>query len=72
MNCPFCNNTMEKGLLQSGQIMLWTKKRHYVFLNAKDGEVELARDFLGGCHLPAWICKACEKIVVDYSQETDK
>lgn len=66
MQCPFCGTNMEKGLLQSGQIILWAKKKHYISLNAKEGEVELARSFLGGCYLPAYICKACKKVVLDY------
>lgn len=72
MKCPFCEGVMEKGILQSGQIMLWAKKKHYWTLNAwRDGEVELDRNCLVGTALPAWICRACEKVIVDYrKQET--
>ena len=70
MKCPFCEKIMEKGILQSGQIMLWARKKHYMTLNAwRDGEVELDRNYLTGVSLPAWICKACEKVVVDYHKE---
>ncbi len=71
MKCPFCVTEMEKGLLQGGNILAWTKKRHYLSLLTKDGEVELARDYLIGPALPAWICKKCKKVIVDYSESTE-
>ena len=71
MNCPFCNETMEKGILQSVQIILWAKKKHYLSLLAKEDEVQLAREYLDNACLPAWICKTCKKVVVDYSAKEE-
>lgn len=66
MKCPYCSKEMEIGVLQSGQIILWAKKKHHLSLNAKDGEVELGRNYMGGCSLTACICKSCKKVIVDY------
>ncbi len=68
MDCPFCSQPMEKGLLQSGNIMVWVRKKHILSLSPRDGEVELDRNYLTGASLPAWICKICKKIIADYSE----
>ncbi len=68
MDCPFCKHPMEKGLLQSGNIMVWVRKKHLLSLNPRDGEVELDRNYLTGASVPAWICKKCKKIIADYSE----
>lgn len=68
MKCPNCNNEMEKGVLQSGQIILWAKKKHHLSLNAKEGDVELGKNYMGGCSLPAYICRSCKKVIVDYEK----
>lgn len=68
MKCPFCYGEMEEGVIQSGQIVLWAKKKHIISLNPKEGEVELSRNLMGYCSIPAWICKSCKKVVADYSK----
>ncbi len=70
MLCPFCDQPMEKGLLQSGNIMVWVKKKHVLSLLLKEGEVELDRNYWTGSAVPAWICKKCEKVIADYSDKS--
>lgn len=67
MNCPVCGCEMEKGFLQGGQSMCWVKKKHKFFLLPGSGEVSLGNNILGGLAIDAFICKACKKIVLDYS-----
>ena len=67
MICQFCNTEMEKGYLQAGQIMLWAKKKHKISLLPREGEVLVAKDYLFCVAPEAYICKECEKIVVDYT-----
>ncbi len=71
MKCPFCVNQMEQGFLQGGNLLVWTKKRHYLSLLTKEGEVELDRNYLVGTALPAWICRNCKKVIADYSENTE-
>jgi len=68
MNCPICNQEMEQGFLQSGNIMSWTKKIHKVSLLPKEGEVLLWQNYWKPPAIPASICKACKKIILDYSE----
>ena len=62
---------MEKGFLQSGSMMVWVRKKHYLSLYPKAGEVLLDRNYLTGCALPSWICRKCEKVITDYSEENE-
>ncbi len=71
MLCPFCEKEMEKGLLQSGSIMVWVKKKHMLSLYPKEGEVLLDKKYLGGCTVPAWICKSCKKVIAEYKEKTN-
>ncbi len=70
IRCPFCVNEMERGFLQGGNLLVWTKKRHYLSLLTRDGEVELTHNYLVGPALTAWICKDCKKVIADYSAHT--
>ena len=67
MNCPDCNHEMEQGFLQRSGVMVWTKRIHKVTLLPNEGEVLLMPGFLKPEEIPAFICKNCELIVVDYS-----
>jgi hypothetical protein len=60
---------MEKGYLQTMQRAAWTKKRHWFSLMPRQGEVLLENHAFKGCDFEAHICKACKKIVLDYSDK---
>ncbi len=69
MLCPYCQKEMEKGLLQGGSILVWVKKKHHISLNPREGEVVLDRNYLSGPAVPAWICKACKKVIAEYEEK---
>lgn len=69
MRCPFCGDSMEKGLIQGGNLLVWVKKKHYFSLLPKEGEVILDRDYLTGSAIPAWICKKCKKLIAEYTED---
>ena len=71
MNCPVCNQEMEQGFVQSGNIMIWAKKIHKISLLPKDGDVLLWKNYLKSSAIPASICKECKKITIDYSEIVD-
>lgn len=73
MNCPYCGNEMETGVIQSGQEISWLPgiKRHF-FGRAEfhRGAVELSRlSFVRGSAVVAHLCGDCRKIVIDYGDE---
>lgn len=67
MKCPVCGNEMEKGFVQALNRMAWVKKKHAVSLLPKEGEVLLGNKAFTDVVIDAYICKACRKIVMDYS-----
>ncbi|MBR2801696.1 MAG: hypothetical protein IKE21_03730 [Erysipelotrichaceae bacterium] len=68
MNCPVCGKEMEKGLAQGGQILSWVKEKHKLSMLPKKGEVLLGRSSFQILTFEACICKACKKVVLDYSK----
>ena len=67
MKCPFCNNEMTKGYIQSGQHILWTQKKHNISLiPINDNEIILSKKLLGGSSVSGHICKNCKKIILEY------
>ena len=68
MQCPFCGETMEKGLIQSGNLLVWVKKKHWLSLLPKDDEVLLDKNYVTGASIPAWICKNCKKVIGEYTE----
>lgn len=73
MKCPYCNNEMERGLIQSPHEIEWIKgeKRH-LFGRAEfhDGSVVLSElSMLKGSAVTSYLCRNCKKVLIDYSDE---
>lgn len=69
MNCPFCNGEMEEGFLQGMRRVAWVKKKHKITLLPKEGEILLENNVFSDFLIPAYICKYCKKVVLDYSEK---
>ena len=69
MRCPFCGDLMEKGFIQSGNLMVWVKKKHHISLLPREGEVILDRNYWSGSTIPANICKQCKKVIAEYEED---
>ena len=71
MKCPYCSNEMEKGLIQSKHEIAWLPgEKRKLFCNADFhmGAVVLSEmGFLKGSAVTAYICKKCEKVIIDFS-----
>ncbi len=71
MKCPYCNNEMEKGLIQSPHEICWIKgEKRKVFVRAefhKDSVVLSELSFMKGSACIAYNCPSCQKIVIDYA-----
>lgn len=68
MLCPICQQKMESGFVQVGTRAVWVRKKHLISLLPKSGEVELCRNLMGYAAAPAYICKSCKKVLLDYSE----
>lgn len=68
MRCPICNGEMEKGYVQFHRGLAWVKNKHKISLAPKEGELFIYNmNSMKYICLNAYVCKACEKILVDYS-----
>lgn len=61
---------MEKGMIRSDHEINWTDKK-YFFNRAHfhPNAVLLGRlHFFRGTTVEAWLCRSCEKVIIDYSE----
>ena len=72
MRCPFCDSSMERGFVQGGNLLVWVKKKHYISLLPKEGEIILDRNYLTCATIPAHICKKCRKVIAEYEEESSE
>ena len=76
MQCPYCGEEMEQGVIQCRDGVYWRKKKGLVAAvsglskDALDLAHSQARPFSGAAAI-AYHCQSCKKIVMDYTQETD-
>jgi len=73
MNCPYCGAEMEKGIIQSQHELFWTtdKKKLWLTSNEKKGDVPIAQYGLWGNIAESFLCRSCEKVVIDYGKRND-
>lgn len=68
MICPYCNEEMEKGVIQSPQEISWSKKRRLVAGSViNDDTVVLSEfSFLKGSIVDAFLCRKCKNVIIKY------
>ena len=73
MKCPYCGKEMEQGVIQSTYELNWQKKRR--LMNRSDMYEDAIclspMSFWKGSAVTAWLCRDCNKIVIDYSPQAD-
>lgn len=68
MQCPYCNEDMQAGVIQSPHELSWKDKKHF-FGRAMfhEGSIVLSElSYMRGSAVRAYCCRHCEKIVIDY------
>ena len=69
MKCPYCNNVMEEGIIQSPQELSWKKGiKRPVFGRAgfhEDSIVLSKLSFMKGSAVKAYLCRKCKKVIID-------
>ena len=68
MNCPYCGNEMERGLIQSPYELAWFKGEKRRLFNGRDA-VTLSEPSLMGSAVEAHLCRKCRKLVIDLADE---
>jgi len=68
MQCPYCGENMEKGLIASSEPINFLKEVRFVNRpDKKKGEFNLATPPFGGrASVGVWLCRDCKKIVIDF------
>ena len=70
MNCPYCKNEMEKGLIQSPHEINFIKGEKRKFATASflhdDAVILSERSYLKGSATIAYNCPQCEIILINY------
>ena len=70
MKCPYCNEEMELGVIPSRLELAWFKGVKRPTLSAKlhkDAVVLSKMSFMNGSAVAAYLCRDCQKVVIDYS-----
>ena len=73
MNCPYCNQEMEEGIIQGRDELSWkkgTKRPLFGRAILHDGSVVLSElSYIKGAAVIAYLCRSCRKVIIDYSDE---
>ena len=73
MKCPYCNEEMEIGVIPCRTEIAWFKGVKKPTLSAKfhEGSVVLSKlSFMNGSAVAAYLCRKCQKVIIDYSIKT--
>ena len=74
MKCPYCNNEMELGIIQSPHEIAWKKglERTKGRASSYDDSVILSgTDMFSGSAVKASNCRICKKIIISYTASPD-
>ena len=70
MKCPYCSEEMEIGVIPSRLELAWFKGVKRPALSAKfhkEAVVLSKMSFMNGSAVAAYLCKNCNKVIIDYS-----
>ncbi|MDR1160668.1 MAG: PF20097 family protein [Syntrophomonadaceae bacterium] len=73
MTCPKCGGEMETGIIQGGQMLIWTPKKHKISMHPRnDGkDIVLDKNFLAGAAVEAFCCRKCDFIMIPVCKENN-
>lgn len=68
MNCPYCNNEMEKGYIQSSKEVYYTTKptKFALLASAKIEDINLTKGIFAPVTIESFNCPVCKKILINY------
>ncbi|MGE4213939.1 MAG: PF20097 family protein [Anaerotignaceae bacterium] len=64
MKCPYCNEEMELGYLQSARTISWSPKKHkFIFIpNEKKGELYMPTEGWDS-YVESYLCRKCNIVI---------
>ena len=66
MKCPYCNEEMKSGYLQTARDLYWTEKPKKVLMIANlEDDILIGKTTFGGVLAEVDMCPNCKKIVID-------
>ena len=72
MKCPWCDNEMVKGWMQSSRRVLFTTIKSEWGLNIKDKtDIVLTANNFSNPTAIAYHCDKCKKVIVDYTEKPE-
>ena len=69
MLCPWCNQEMEVGAVQSKDWIFFTRHPRSLGLGLRDGDIAIMRKGFFRRRVAAWHCGGCRRVVIDYGTE---
>ena len=66
MICPYCNNPLISGYIQSGREVYFTTNPHKMLFTHKNGKVVLTEKNSTAPTATAYLCRECKKVIVEY------
>ena len=73
MICPYCNNVMEEGIIQSPQEISWKKgikRPMYGRACFHEDSIVLSKlSIMKGSAVKALLCRKCMKVIIDCADE---
>ena len=67
MKCPYCNDEMTEGFVQSARQVFFTTEKHKLSFWAEGNEQILTQDNWTVPTCTAFCCTKCKKVIIDYS-----
>ena len=69
MKCPCCDSEMEQGYIQSQRPIIWSAtKKHFAIIPDNNTDVGVTGESWGGCYAPSFLCRVCNKLIVEPQQ----
>ena len=69
MRCPYCNEKMRRGYIQSARQIFWGEKKHKIsFTPSRDGEINISDGLLCGATAEASYCEKCKKFIIELQE----
>lgn len=74
MICPYCNDEMELGVIQSQHEINWSKKRRFLSSSAINDDVVVLSEFsfFRGSVVEAYLCRNCRKVIIDFDNSDEE
>jgi hypothetical protein len=67
MQCPYCNEEMKKGYIQSPrQKIFWGEEKRKIFITPSGTDVSLSEGIVNNPAVESYCCQKCRKIIVEF------